>query len=164
MSARILVADDDPDLRQLVRLMLQREGYDVIEAVDGEQALARAADSDPSLILLDILMPGGMDGFDACRRLKSDGRTRTVPVIFITALNDLRNHEEGLKLGADAYLVKPIDPSDLSRRVRSAIQRRAIRLLFDSARGKTGDRGESRRVDDAFDSPRWSVQTGRLAD
>ncbi len=132
MNARVLVADDDPDLRQLLRLILQRDGYEVIEAADGEQALARAVDSAPSLILLDVMMPG-TDGFDTCRKLKSDRRTNAVPVIFISARGDLRSREEGLKLGADDYLNKPVDPKDLMRRVRTAIQRRSINSLFAAA-------------------------------
>ncbi len=89
MTLRILVADDDPDLREIIRLTLQRDGYDVIEAADGEQAVARAIDSAPSLILLDMMMPG-VDGFDTCRRLKSDRRTFSVPVIFISGQGDHR--------------------------------------------------------------------------
>ena len=91
MMLRILVADDDPDLREIVKITLQRDGYDVIEAADGEQAVARAIDSAPSLILLDIMMPGP-DGFDTCRQLKSDQRTHLVPVIFITGKGDPRAH------------------------------------------------------------------------
>lgn len=129
MALRILVADDDPDLREIIKLTLQREGYDVIEAADGEQAVARAIDSAPSLILLDMMMPG-TDGFDACRRIKSDRRTFGVPVIFITGQGDYRARVKSLQLGAEDYLDKPFDPRDLSRRVRMAIQRREISSLF----------------------------------
>ncbi|HET7091788.1 MAG TPA: response regulator, partial [Anaerolineae bacterium] len=69
MTLRVLIADDDPDLREIVRLTLQRDGYEVIEAGDSEQTIARAIDSAPSLILLDLMMPGA-DGFDTCRQLK----------------------------------------------------------------------------------------------
>ena len=130
MTLRILVADDDPDLREIIRLTLQREGYDVIEAADGEQAVARAIDSAPSLILLDMMMPG-TDGFDACRQIKSDKRTFAVPVIFITGQGDHRARMKSMQLGAEDYLDKPFDPRDLSRRVRMAIQRREISSLFD---------------------------------
>jgi DNA-binding response OmpR family regulator len=132
MNARILVADDDPDLRLYLKLALQREGYEVIEANDGEQAIARAMDSAPALILLDVMMPN-VDGFDACRRLKSDIRTKSVPVIFISARIDGQSRSDGLRLGAEAYLSKPINPRDLSERVRMAIQRRSVNHLFDSA-------------------------------
>lgn len=129
MTLRILVADDDPDLREIVRLTLQRDGYDVIEAADGEQAIARAIDSAPSLILLDMMMPGP-DGFDTCRKLKSDRRTLSVPVIFITGQGDHRARTRSMQVGAEDYLDKPFDPRDLSRRVRIAIQRRGINTLF----------------------------------
>jgi len=129
---RVLVADDDPDLREIVRLTLMRDGYDVIEAADGEQAVARAIDSAPSLILLDIMMPG-VDGYDTCRQLKSDQRTHGVPVIFITGQGDPRTRTRGMQLGADDCLDKPFDPRDLSRRVRMAIQRRGINTLFAAA-------------------------------
>jgi DNA-binding response OmpR family regulator len=132
MNARILVADDDAELRQLLRLILQRDSYDVIEAADGEQTLARALDSTPALILLDVIMPG-VNGFDTCRRLKSDGRTHSVPVIFVSALNDTRSRTEGLNAGAEDYMAKPIDPRDLSQRVRSVIQRSRINLLFNGS-------------------------------
>jgi len=135
MNTRILVADDDPDLRQYLRLALQRDGYEVIEADDGEQALARAADSAPSLILLDVMMPN-LDGFAACRKLKSDTRTQAVPIIFISARTDLQSRDEGLRLGAADYLGKPINPRYLSERVRIAMQRRSINVLFDSPNGQ----------------------------
>lgn len=153
MNALVLIADDDPELRQLVRLILQQDGYEVAEAENGEQTLALATGSPPSLILLDVLMPG-VNGFDTYRRLKNDQRTKTVPVIFISALNDALNREEGLRLGADNYLGKPLDLQDLSRRVRSAIQRRGINSLFDSAQPNTYDRSEMRRTDDALDPMR----------
>ena len=74
MNSRILIADDDAGLRQLMRLILAREGFEVIEAADGEQALALAITGDPALILLDVMMPG-LNGYDVCRRLKADQRT-----------------------------------------------------------------------------------------
>ncbi len=135
MNARILVADDDPDLREIVRLTLQRDGYDVIEAADGDQAVARAIDSAPSLILMDLMMPG-TDGFDACRRLKSDQRTFGVPVIFISGMGDHRSRAQVLQLGAEDYLDKPLDPRDLRRRVRMVIQRRGINILFNGGSAK----------------------------
>jgi len=129
MNSRVLIADDDPDLREIIRLALQRDGYDVIEAADGEQAVQRAIESDPSLILLDLVMPGP-DGFDTCRRLKSDWRTLNVPIIFISGQGDHRARTKGLLLGAEDYVDKPFDPRDLGRRVRLAIQRRTIHSLF----------------------------------
>lgn len=129
MSLRVLIADDDPDLREIVKLTLERDGYDVIEAGDSEQTIARAIDSAPSLILLDVMMPDA-DGFDTCRQLKNDERTVAVPVIFITGQGDPRARTQGLQLGAADCLDKPFHPRDLSSRVRMAIQRRGINTLF----------------------------------
>ena len=125
MGTRILIADDDPDLRQLFRLILGRDGYEVIEAANGEEAVARAIDSDLSLILLDVMMPGP-DGFDTCRRLKSDSRTDSVPVIFVSAKNDVRSRTEGMQVGAVDYINKPISPRDLIQRVRVVMQQRGM--------------------------------------
>lgn len=135
MNTCILVADDDPDLRHYLRLTLQREGYEIIEADNGEQAIAHAIDFVPALILLDVVMPG-LDGFATYRRLKSDARTHAVPVVFISARSDLRSRDEGLRLGAEDYLGKPLNPQHLSERVRLILQRRSINALFNSARSQ----------------------------
>ncbi len=125
MKPRILVADDDDGLRQLLRMILQREGFEVIEAADGEQTLARATDSDPTLILLDVMMPG-MDGYDVCRQLKNDHRTDEVPVIFVSAAEDVRYRNEIMRLGADDCIKKPIGPRELIARVKCVMDQRGI--------------------------------------
>ncbi len=118
MSPRILVADDDDGLRQLFRLVLQKEGFEVIEASDGEEALARALDSSPALILLDVMMPR-LNGYEVCRRLKSDQRTWRVPVIFVSAMEGVKQSNEAQRLGADGCIKKPIGPHDLVVRLKS---------------------------------------------
>src|SRR5512134_328928 len=118
MKPRILVADDDDGLRQLLRLILAREGFEVFEAANGEQALALAVSVDPAVILLDVMMPG-LDGYDVCRRLKSDRRTGDVPVVFVSAAEDMSRRNEAQHLGAAACIQKPIGPRDLVARVRS---------------------------------------------
>jgi CheY-like chemotaxis protein len=123
MNGRILVADDDPDLRLLFRLVLQRNGYEVIEAGTGEQALERAIDSAPELILLDVMMPG-LGGFETCRRLKNDRRTDNVPVVFVTARSDFASRTEGMQSGAEAYISKPISPQNLIQCVLNVLKRR----------------------------------------
>jgi DNA-binding response OmpR family regulator len=132
MKPRVLIADDDPDLREIVKLTLERDGFEVIEAANAEQTLARALDSAPALILLDIMMPGA-DGFDTCRQLKSDQRTLAVPVIFISGQGDPRAHTRSLQLGAADCLDKPFHPRDLSQRVRMAIQRRGTNTVLGAA-------------------------------
>ena len=120
MQPRILVADDDDGLRQLLRLILAREGFEVFEAASGEQALALALAVDPAVILLDVMMPG-MDGYDVCRRLKSDQRTDNVPVVLVSAAEDMMRRNDLYKLGAAACIQKPIGPRDLVARVRAVM-------------------------------------------
>ena len=123
MKQRILVADDDDGLRQLLRLILAREGFEVFEAASGEQALALAVTVDPAVILLDVMMPG-LDGYDVCRRLKSDQRTGDVPVVFVSAAEDVMRRNELQKLGAAACIQKPIGPRDLVARIQAVLNRR----------------------------------------
>ncbi len=123
MQPRILVADDDDGLRQLLRLILAREGFEVFEAASGEQALALAVAVDPAVILLDVMMPG-MDGYDVCRRLKSDQRTGNVPVVFVSAAEDMMRRNDLHNLGAAACIQKPIGPRDLVARIKAVMGRR----------------------------------------
>src|SRR5512135_1709174 len=125
MLPRILVADDDDGVRQLLRLILDRAGFDVIEAASGEQALARAIDSEPSVILLDIMMPG-MDGYDTCRQLKLDNRTKGVPVIFVSALEERVGRNSPERYGADDWIGKPIGTRDLVARVHAIMNQRLL--------------------------------------
>jgi DNA-binding response OmpR family regulator len=121
MNSRIVIADDDDDMRRLFCRIFKREGFETIEAVDGGEAIKRALDSDPVLILLDIMMPG-INGFEACRYLKSDPRTVAIPVIFLSASSIRMSREEALRLGAADYIGKPFSPSDLVQRIRAVIQ------------------------------------------
>ncbi len=123
MMPRILVADDDDGVRQLMKLIFSREGFEVIEAANGEQALARAADSLPNVILLDIMMPD-MDGYTTCRRLKTDRQTARVPVIFVSAMENHNGSSSPDKFGADDWIKKPISPRELVARVRSVLNHR----------------------------------------
>jgi DNA-binding response OmpR family regulator len=125
MTPRILIADDDDDLRQLLRLMLSREGFEVIEAANGTEALARAYDSHPTLVLLDVMMPD-IDGFEVCRHLRSDERTHRLPIVFVSAMDNIAQRNEMLKLGADDCLRKPISPRELIARVRGVMERRGL--------------------------------------
>jgi DNA-binding response OmpR family regulator len=125
MTPRILIADDDDGLRHLLRLILCREGFEVIEAVDGTEALARAYDSNPSLVLLDVMMPG-VDGFDVCRELRSDQRTHCLPIVFVSAIDDIKQRNETLMLGADDCIKKPIGPRELVNRVRGVMERHGL--------------------------------------
>lgn len=109
---RVLVVDDDPIIIELLVLNLELEGHDVVTASDGRQALDRAHDADPDLVLLDIMMPE-IDGFEVCERLRADPATATLPVVFLSARAHEADLVRGTKVGADAYVTKPFDPMEL---------------------------------------------------
>lgn len=114
---RVLVVDDDEVIRQLITLNLELEGFEVHEAVDGVDALRKAAEVHPSVITLDIMMPN-MDGWDAAARLRSDPLTAHVKVVLLSARAQEADVRRGTRLGVDAYLTKPFDPDDLVDVVR----------------------------------------------
>jgi two-component system cell cycle response regulator len=130
MSARILVVDDIEANVRLLEARLTAEYYDVLVAYDGATALAEAANSDPDIILLDVMMPG-MDGFEVCRRLRADPATRHIPVVLVTALDGRSDRLTGLQAGADDFLTKPIDDVALFARVRSLTR---LKLVIDELR------------------------------
>jgi len=123
--ARILIADDNTANLRILRTRLAADGYDVVTAVDGEEALAVAHDSQPDLILLDIMMPK-VDGIEVCRRLKKLQDPSFTPIILVTAMVDARDVVAGLEAGADEYLTKPVDHAALSARVRSMLRIKAL--------------------------------------
>lgn len=122
MAELILIADDDTDIRRFVELNLRPEGFDLLTASDGQEALDLALDRRPSLILLDVMMPK-IDGFEVCRRLRADFRTAATPVIMLTARSLSADKVVGLTAGADDYIIKPFDPLELVARVRSTLRR-----------------------------------------
>ncbi len=117
--ARILVVDDDPHLREVLRYALVRDGHDVEEARDGAEALRLAAASRPDLLVLDIVMPG-MDGLEACRELR---KTSTVPVVFLSSRDEELDRVLGLEMGGDDYLTKPFSTRELCARVKAVLRR-----------------------------------------
>lgn len=119
----ILVADDEPDVLELVGYRLSRSGFTVVEACDGEEALARALDQVPDLAVLDVMMPR-LDGYELTRRLRSADATRRVPVILLTARAQESDIATGIEAGADDYLRKPFHPDELVARVRAVLGRR----------------------------------------
>jgi putative two-component system response regulator len=128
--ATILVVDDDPIARKLTRQLLGPLVDAVHAAASGEDALKVAAQLDPDLILLDVTMPG-IDGFEVCRRLREDPRTQEVPVIMVTALHDRRSRLKGLEVGADDFICKPYDRTELRIRVRSILRINRYRRLVE---------------------------------
>jgi len=119
---RILVVEDEPEIQELVRYNLAREGYRVTCAASGEQALAAVRRDPPHLILLDLMLPG-VDGLEVCRRLKADSATRAIPVVILTAKSEEADVVSGLELGADDYLPKPFSPRVLVARIRAVLRR-----------------------------------------
>jgi len=109
---RILVADDEIYILHILEFSLNLEGYDVISASSGAEALSKVVKERPDLVVLDIVMPE-TDGYEVCRRLKSDERTRDIPVIFLSAKDTPTDQEVGMRLGADAYITKPFSPQRL---------------------------------------------------
>ena len=120
--ARIVVADDDPDIRDLVVFKLRQAGHDVEAVEDGAAAVATCQASPPDLVVLDVMMPG-MGGLDATRALRLDPRLARVPVILLTARAQESDIEQGFGAGADDYVVKPFSPRELASRVAAVLAR-----------------------------------------
>lgn len=118
----VLVADDDEDIVRFVEINLRLEGFEVVTASDGQEALRIAYAAMPDLVLLDVMMPK-IDGFEVCQRLRNDSRTRGISVIMLTAKSLSADKVVGLTAGADDYIIKPFDPMELVARVRSALRR-----------------------------------------
>jgi DNA-binding response OmpR family regulator len=116
----VLVADDDPDILSLVTLRLERSGYDVVSAGDGEQALASALARTPDLALLDVMMPK-LDGYEVTERLRGEEARRYVPIILLTARVQEADIARGIEAGADDYVEKPFSTQDLSKRVQAVL-------------------------------------------
>jgi len=119
----ILVVDDEEDIRELVELNLSREGFKVIGAETGEQALKTAQSQQPDLIVLDLMLPG-MDGLEVCRRIKADPKTRQIPVVMLTAKGEEADIVTGLELGAEDYITKPFSGKVLAARIRRVLRKR----------------------------------------
>src|SRR5215469_2433903 len=132
---RILIVDDNEANRDILDARLKVHGYDLLQAVDGEDALVAARQHLPDLILLDVMMPK-LDGFEVCRRLKGDASLPFMPIILVTAKTASTDVVEGLDAGADEYLTKPIDHAALVARVRSVLR---IKALHDQVQAQAAD-------------------------
>ena len=119
---RVLVIEDEPDIRDLLAFHLEREGYTVTRSGSGADGLRLARAAPPDLILLDLMLPE-VDGFEVCRRLRQDPVTQAVPLVMLTARGDEVDRVLGLELGADDYVVKPFSPREVVARVRAVLRR-----------------------------------------
>ena len=111
-AKRILIADDDPVILRLIQVNLELEGYEVITAANGQEAVQEATAQIPDLVILDIMMPR-LDGYQACEQLKANDATKHIPVVFLSAKAQLGDIEKGKTYGVAEYLTKPFDPSEL---------------------------------------------------
>jgi DNA-binding response OmpR family regulator len=121
VGSLVLLAEDEPENRHLLRLLLGREGYEVAEAATGLEAIQATLEKQPALVLLDVGLPE-MDGFDVCRQLKSNPRTAAIPVIFLTAMAGSSDIVRGFQVGGVDYITKPFQSAELLARVRTHVQ------------------------------------------
>ena len=131
----ILVADDNETNRYILRTRLRSQGYELLEAADGQEALSVARRHHPDLILLDVMMPK-INGVEVCRRLKSDADLPFIPIVLVTAKVDTKDVVAGLEAGADEYLTKPVDQTGLVARVKAMLR---MKELTDPVRAQAAD-------------------------
>ena len=129
---KILIVDDEDNIRTLLRFNLEKEGYTVEEAADGKEALAIIAKNTPSLIVLDLMLPV-LDGLTVCKKLKNDVKTAALPIIMLTAKSDEVEKILGLELGADDYMTKPFAPRELIARIRAVLRRSSSAKVTDNS-------------------------------
>jgi len=130
MSATILVVEDEPGIREVLRFNLGQHGHEVIVAEDAEAAMDRLRGALPDLILLDWMLPG-MPGIDLARRIRGDARLKDIPIIMLTARAEERDKIAGLDTGADDYIIKPFSPRELLARIKAVLRRRAPQMTDD---------------------------------
>lgn len=122
MKEKILIVDDEKDIVKMLDYNLKKDGYRVISASDGEDALDLAGREHPDLIVLDLMLPG-LDGLEVCKTLKKEGKTSSIPIIMLTAKTQESDKVIGLELGADDYMTKPFSPRELLARIKAVLRR-----------------------------------------
>lgn len=131
MSANILLVEDEPAIQELIAANLIRAGHSVVRAIDAETAQRLVREALPDLVLLDWMLPG-ISGIELARRLRNDERTRTIPIIMLTARADEADKVAGLEIGADDYITKPFSPRELVARIKAVLRRRAPQVTDDA--------------------------------
>ncbi len=119
---RVLIVEDQADIRKLIRMTLEFEDYEIHEASDGAFGLSMVRGVRPDIVLLDVMMPGEMDGLQVCQHIKHDPATRHIKVVLLTARGQARDREVGQRAGADEYLVKPFSPLNLIETIERLLQ------------------------------------------
>ena len=124
MNERILIIEDEPDIREVISYNLSKEGYRVVSAASGEEGLKSAMSQPPDLVILDLMLPG-VYGLDVCRRIRNDSRTAAIPIIVLTARSEESDVITGLEVGADDYVTKPFSPKVLVARIRARLREKS---------------------------------------
>ncbi|TMQ22048.1 MAG: response regulator [Candidatus Rokuibacteriota bacterium] len=137
-SGRVLVVEDERDVAELLRYNLGKEGYDVVVAATGTEAVRQAHEARPDLVLLDIMVPQ-LNGWEICRRLKQDAETRAIPVIMVTGRVEEGDKVLGFEVGADDYVTKPFSPRELIARIRAVTRRGRVDPVGRKIQVKVGD-------------------------
>ncbi len=120
MATRVLIADDEQDIKDIIQMYLESQGYEIETAYDGLDAVDRVQSWNPDVVLLDIMMPL-MDGISVCRKIKSDPATKDIAVIMISAASKREKEGEAYQAGADAYVLKPFEPADLVKKIEQSL-------------------------------------------
>lgn len=128
---KVLLIDDDSHILDILETRLGKSGYSCLRAMEGTKALKLIEEERPDAIILDILIPGELDGYTLCKQLKTDIRYRKIPIILLSGLDEEYHIQEGLKRGADAYITKPFQPDDLIARIEELIRKREEKLPTD---------------------------------
>jgi diguanylate cyclase (GGDEF)-like protein len=145
VPTRVLIVDDDEDIRAYLEITLELAGFEVVQADDGEAGLRAAHECEPALILLDVMMPG-IDGLEVLRRLRRDARTSQLPVILLTAKVQPDDTVRGLEVGADDYVTKPFDADVLLARIHSALRRSDLQRTRNPLTGLPGNESIQRAL------------------
>lgn len=160
-KARILIVEDDFDISNMLRIYFGGQGYDVEVAPRGEEALEKTRSGLPQLIVLDIMLPD-IDGYEVCRRLRTNTRTSHIPIIFLTQKDERSDKLQGLELGADDYITKPFDIEELKLRVQNAISRAERENLTDPRSGLPAGRLIEEQLRNIIRQENWSFLDVRV--
>ena len=142
-DATILIADDDPHIRQVVRFAVEKEGFEVAEAENGAEAIEQVGNVDPDLVVLDVMMPE-MDGTEVCRRLRAD---TDVPIVFLSSKDEEIDRVLGLEMGGDDYVTKPFSPRELIARIKAVLRRIDGQVQAGGNNEESDDGPDSRQLD-----------------